>query len=346
MNKLFKIFSLFLISLMLSIPTQAVQELQGAGASFPYPLYAKMFEAYYNTKGVKVNYQAIGSGGGIRQINAKTVDFGASDAFLSTDKIKEAPAKLVHIPTCLGAVSLTYNLPGISTQLKFKPDVLADIFLGKIVKWNDQRIAAINPGVNLPNMKISVVHRSDGSGTTAIFTDYLSKVSKEWKNKVGSDSQVKWPTGLGAQKNAGVAGLIKQIPGSIGYVELIYALSNDMPVAAIKNKSGNYITPSLKGTSLAANIKIPADTRVSLTDTNAAEGYPIAGFTWILVYQQQKYDNRAKDQAKTLVDLLWWMTHDGQKYAEPMHYAPLPEAAISKVESIIKAIKYGNKNLL
>jgi len=243
-------------------------ELMGAGATFPYPLYSKMFDEYYKENGAKVNYQAIGSGGGIRQLLNKVVDFGGTDAFLSDEELAKAPAKILHIPTCLGAVVVTYNISGNPT-LKLTPDVIADIFLGKINKWNDKRIKSLNPNVKLPNANITVVHRSDGSGTTFIFSDYLSKVNSEWSKKVGRGTSLNWPVGLGGKGNPGVAGLVTQSPNSIGYVELIYALQNNMPYASIKNKKGNFVMPTLKSVSLAANIDLSDDTRVSITDTDS-----------------------------------------------------------------------------
>ena len=232
---------------------------------------------------------------------------------------------------------VTYNLGG-DPQLKFTPDIIADLFLGKIKKWNDPRLTAINPEVKLAGTDITVVHRSDGSGTTAIFSSYLSKVSTEWREKVGAGPSLNWPAGLGGKGNPGVAGLVKQTPGSFGYVELIYALQNKMPYGTIKNKKGNFIKPSIASTSLAANTALPDDMKVDLTDTDAAEGYPISGFTWILVYQEQNYAGKAEEKAKALVNLLWWMTHEGQKYAEPLHYAPLSKAAVGKAEKLIKSI--------
>jgi phosphate transport system substrate-binding protein len=317
-------------------------ELIGAGATFPYPFYSKMFDVYNKEFGVKINYQAIGSGGGIRQLTNKTVDFGGSDAIMSEKDLKEAGASVLHIPTCAGAVVVTYNLAG-NPQLKFTPDVIADIFLGKIKKWNDPRITAINSGVNLPGTDITVIHRSDGSGTTSIFSSYLSKVSPEWKEKVGAGPSLNWPAGLGGKGNPGVAGLVKQIPGGFGYVELIYALQNKMPYGTIENKKGNFVKPTIASTSLAANTALPDDMKVDLTDTDAAEGYPISGFTWILVYKDQTLAGKPEKKAKALVDLLWWMTHEGQKYAEPLHYAPLSKAAIGKAENLIKSITYKGK---
>jgi phosphate transport system substrate-binding protein len=319
--------------------TAKEQELIGAGATFPYPLYSKMFDVYSKEYGVKVNYQAIGSGGGIRQLTNKTVDFGGSDAIMSEADLKEASAPILHIPTCAGAVVLSYNLPG-SPQLKFTSDVIGDLFLGKIGKWNDRRLSDINPGVKLPDMNVTVVHRSDGSGTTFIFADYLSKVSTEWKEKVGAGTSLNWPTGLGGKGNPGVAGLVKQTPGSIGYVELIYALQNKMPYGMVKNKKGNFVTATLAATSKAADINLPDDMKVSLTDTDAPEGYPISGFTWILVYKDQAYGDRSEEKTKELVKLLWWMTHEGQKYTEPLEYAPLSKKAVEKAEKLIKSISY------
>jgi phosphate transport system substrate-binding protein len=320
-------------------------ELIGAGATFPYPLYSKMFDVYNKGYGVEVNYQAIGSGGGIRQLINKTVDFGGSDAIMSDQDMKEAAAPILHIPTSAGAVVVTYNLTG-EPELKFTPDIIADIFLGKIRKWNDPRISALNPGMKLPDMAVTVVHRSDGSGTTFIFSDYLGKVSAEWKEKVGTGPSLNWPAGLGGKGNPGVAGLVKQTPGSIGYVELIYALQNKMPYGTVKNEKGRFVTPTIASTSLAANTELPDDMKVSLTNTDAAGGYPISGFTWILVYKEQNYADRSEEKAKELVKLLWWMTHEGQKYAESLHYAPLSKRAVEKAEKLIKSISYKEKPLM
>ena len=343
MKKYYYALVLLIFILVFASPTFAQgTELIGTGATFPYPLYSKMFDVYHKEYGVKVNYQAIGSGGGIRQLMNKTVDFGASDAFLSDEKIKEIPSKILHIPICLGAVVVTYNAAG-NPEIKFTPEILAGIFLGKINKWNDSKIKEINPDIQLPNQKIIVVHRSDGSGTTFIFTDYLSKISSEWKEKVGTEKSVNWPTGLGAKGNPGVAGLVKQIKGSIGYVELAYAKQNKMAIGVLKNKAGNFIKPSLETTSLAADMELPDDTRVSLTDSTAEKGYPIAGFTWILIYQEQNYDKQTKEKTKTMLDLLWWMTHQGQKYASPLDYAPLSEQAVQKAENIIKSVTFDGK---
>ena len=316
----------------------------GAGATFPYPFYSKVFDVYNKEKGVKVNYQSIGSGGGIKQLQNKTVDFGASDAPMSDEELSKSPAPIVHIPTCLGAVIITYNLPG-DPVLKFTPDVLANIFLGKIKKWNDPNIVAINPGIQLPDLPVSIVHRSDGSGTTYIFSDYLSKVSPEWNTKPGKGKSLDWPVGLGAKGNEGVSGLVKQTPGSIGYVELVYALQNKMPAAQLKNKAGNFVAASLQSSTAAAKIDLPADMRVSLTNTDAVDGYPICSFTYLLLYKDQKYDSRTEASAKATVDLVNYVIHDGQKYAESLGYAPLPDAAVKKAEEILKSVTYGDKPL-
>jgi phosphate transport system substrate-binding protein len=264
---------------------------------------------------------------------------------MSDQDMKEAAAPILHIPTSAGAVVVTYNLTG-EPELKFTPDIIADIFLGKIRKWNDPRISALNPGMKLPDMAVTVVHRSDGSGTTFIFSDYVSKVSSEWKEKVGKGTSLNWPTGLGGKGNPGVAGLVKQTPGSIGYIELIYALQNKMPYGTVKNEKGRFVTPTIASTSLAANTELPDDMKVSLTNTDAAGGYPISGFTWILVYKEQNYADRSEEKAKELVKLLWWMTHEGQKYAESLHYAPLSKRAVEKAEKLIRSIFYKEKPLM
>ncbi len=340
MRKGLKLFTILLILFVFCSTGHAKDvELIGAGATFPYPLYSKMFDVYNKEYGVKVNYQAIGSGGGIRQLINKTVDFGGSDAIMSDKDLAEASAPVLHIPTCAGAVVITYNLTG-NPQLRFTPDVIADIFLGKISKWNDRRISESNSGVKLPDMNVTVVHRSDGSGTTFIFSDYLSKVSADWKEKVGNGTSLNWPTGLGGKGNPGVAGLVQQTPGSIGYVELIYALQNKMPYGVVKNKKGNFVTATIPSTSKAADTNLPDDMKVSLTDTDAPEGYPISGFTWILVYKDQNYADKTEEKAKELVKLLWWMTHEGQKYTEPLEYAPLSKKAVEKSEKLIKSISY------
>ena len=343
-----RLLSMFVMACMIIISGVCMAQdvsLIGAGATFPYPLYDKWFYVYEKVTGVKVNYQAIGSGGGIRQLMSKVVDFGGTDAFMTDRELSKAHAKILHFPTCIGAVVITYNLPG-KPILRFTPDMIADIFLGKITKWNDNRIAKVNPGVRLPDLNIVVVHRSDGSGTTFIFSDYLSKVSKEWRQRVGKGKSLNWPVGLGGKGNPGVAGLVRQVPGAIGYVELIYAEQNNMPVGLLKNRSGNFIKPTLKSVSLAANVPLPSDTRISITDTGAEYGYPISSFTWIIFYKEQAYNGRSRKRAETLAKLFWWMTHEGQKYNERLLYARLPEAAVRKAEAIIKAMTYNGEPVI
>lgn len=319
--------------------------LQGAGATFPNPLYQKWLSEYGKINGrVRIDYQSIGSGGGIKQIKEQTVDFGASDAPMSDEDLKSAPGAILHIPTVLGAVVLTYNLQGVNQPLRFSPDVIADIFLGKIKRWDDARIKADNPNVTLSAADISVVHRSDGSGTSAVFTDYLSKVSAEWKAQIGSGTSPKWPVGLGGKGNEGVTGQVKQTPNTIGYVELAYAKQNNLPVALIKNSAGNFIEPSLDAVTAAAAESIsttPEDLRVSITNASGAEAYPIASYTYILAYQNQK--DAAKGRA--LVDFLWWGIHDGERFAKDLQYAPLPEEIVKRAEAKINSITSGGQPL-
>jgi phosphate transport system substrate-binding protein len=318
----------------------------GAGSSFDNPLFSKMFYDYNTTNGLKVDYQSVGSGAGIAQLTSRTVDFGASDAPMNGKQDSAVTSTVLHIPVTAGAVVLSYNLAGVKDTLKFTPSLLADIFLGKITKWNDPKIAAENKGVALPNVAITIAHRADGSGTSNIFTTYLSKVSEEWSTKVGKGSSVNWPVGLGGKGNDGVASLIKQTPGGIGYIELAYAVQNSMAYAKIQNKSGEFITPSIGSVTAAANITIPADSKVSLTNTEAKDGYPIAGFSWALIYKEQKYNNRSADRATKLLKLLSWMIHDGQKFSGALYYAPLSPAAVSTGDAILKSATYDGKPIL
>ena len=314
--------------------------INGAGATFPYPLYSKWFSEYAKVDpSVKFNYQSIGSGGGIKQITAQTVDFGASDKFLTDDELKAAPGKLLHIPTVMGAVVVTYNLPGVPKGLKLKSEDVADIFLGRITKWSDKRITDDNPGIKLPDQPIIVVHRSDGSGTSSIFTDYLSGVSPEWAKSVGKGASVKWPVGLGGKGNEGVAGQVKTTRYTIGYVELAYAFENKLPYASLKNKSGAFVEPSINSTSAAAvgaARNMPADYRISLVNQPGKDAYPIVGFTWLLVYEHQK----DAVKGKKLVEFLNWEVKKGQKMAAALLYAPLPENVARMVEKTVKSIKY------
>ena len=320
--------------------------LLGAGSTFVYPLFSKQFSEYNKTIGLKVNYQSIGSGGGILQLTNKTVDFGDSDAPLNDEQTQKIGVPVLHIPMCSGAVVLSYNLPDMKDTLKLTPDVIANIFLGKIKTWNDPQIVQANASVKLPNTPIIIAHRSDGSGTTNIFTTYLSKVSPEWNTKVGKGSSINWPAGLGGKGNEGVAGLIKQTPGAIGYIELAYAIQNKMAYARIQNKSGNFITPSVASTSAAGNIQLPADAKISLTNTDAPDGYPISGFTWALLYKEQNYNNRSQDRATKLVKLLWWNIHEGQQYCEGLNYAPLSQSAVKVAEDLLKSATYNGKAIL
>ena len=338
---------LALTAILGSAPTSAWGQMliNGAGATFPYPLYSKWFDEYAKVNtGVRFNYQSIGSGGGIRQVTERTVDFGASDGPMTDDQLKKAPGALLHIPTVLGAVVATYNLPG-NPKLRFTGDILADIFLGKITKWNDARIASANPGVSLPDTSILVVHRSDGSGTTYIWVDYLAKVSKEWEQKVGRGTSVEWPAGLGGKGNEGVAGQVKNTPGAIGYVELAYATKNNLPVSAVRNHAGSFVEPTIRSTTAAATgaaKSMPADFRVSLTNPPGEDAYPIASFTWLLVYKEQEN----QDKGRALVQFLSWAIHDGQKYASDLLYAPLPTPVVKQIEERLRQITFQGKPLL
>ena len=313
--------------------------INGAGATFPYPIYSKWFAEYAKIdKSVKFNYQSIGSGGGIKQITAQTVDFGASDKFLSDEELKGAPGKLLHIPTVMGAVVVTYNIPGVAKGLKLSAETLSQIYEGKITSWSDPKIAKDNSAAHLPNKPIIVVHRSDGSGTTSIFTDYLCSVNAEWAKSVGKGASVKWPVGLGGKGNEGVAGQIKTTPYTIGYVELAYAFENKLPYAFLKNSAGTFVEPSIASTSAAAAgaaKSMPADYRVSLVNQPGKNAYPIVGFTWLLVYQDQK----DKTKGKKLVEFLNWELKQGQKMADKLLYAPLPANVIKMVGKTVQSIK-------
>jgi phosphate transport system substrate-binding protein len=327
-----------LVCVLLALPVMGQTTLNGAGATFPNPMYSKWFSEYHKIHSdVQVNYQPIGSGGGIRQVTAGTVDFGASDMPMTDKQLQDSKVKILNIPTVLGAVVPAYNIPGVNGEVKFTPDALAGIFLGKISKWNDKAITSVNPGVNFPDKDIVVIHRSDGSGTTFIWTDYLSKVSPEWKSQVGSDTSVKWPIGLGQKGNEGVAGSLRQMPGSIGYVELIYAVQNNIPYGSVRNAAGVFLKASLEGVTAAAASapKMPADFRVSITNAPGKDAYPIASFTWLLIPAQSK--DAAK--GKILADFLSWMVADGQKMTSALAYAPLPENVAAKVKEAIKQVK-------
>jgi len=345
--KVMKSLKLAVVALAASVTTLSASAqdntLLGAGSTFVYPLFSKMFSQYPASK---VNYQSIGSGGGILQLTNKTVDFGDSDAPLNADQTAKMSAPVLHIPMTSGAVVVTYNIPGVSAALNLTGKDLADIYLGKISTWNAAEIKATNKGVNLPDLPIVVIHRSDGSGTSFIFTDYLTKVNADWAKRVGKASAVNWPAGLGGKGSEGVAGLVKNTPGAIGYVELAYAKQNHMPISNIQNKSGKFIEPTIEATTLASNVVIPSDSKVSITDTDNPKGYPIASFTWALIYKEQNYGGRSKARATELVKLLWWNIHQGQADCAPLNYAPLSKAAVKTAEQILKSATYDGKAIL
>ncbi|MCU1271251.1 MAG: phosphate transporter substrate-binding protein PhoT family [Acidobacteriaceae bacterium] len=334
MRKFFPLLALLVVAL----PSMAQTKLNGAGATFPYPIYSKWFNEYHNVHSdIEINYQSIGSGGGIRQVTAGTVDFGASDGPMTDQQLKEAKVRILHLPTVLGSVVPAYNIPGFKGELKFTPDVLAGIYLGKITSWNDAAIAKVNPGVSLPNQSIVVVHRSDGSGTTYIWTDYLTKVSPEWSSQVGKGTSVRWPVGLGAKGNEGVAGMVRQMEGAFGYVELIYALQNNISFGTVRNAAGEFVKASLESTTAAAaSVKtMPADFRVSITNAPGKEAYPISSFTWLLVPAEWK----DKTKQQVIVDFLNWMLDKGQTMTTQLNYAPLPDVVKEKEREAIKSIK-------
>ncbi len=326
--------------LILAGPAQAQKvQINGAGATFPFPIYSKWFDEYHKQHpDVEINYQSIGSGGGIRQLTNETVFFGASDGPMTDEQLKAAPGAVLHFPTVLGGDVPVYNIPGVSAELKFTGPVLADVFLGKIAKWNDPAITKLNPGVNLPGTDIAVVHRSDGSGTTYIWVDYLSKVSPEWKTKVGVATSVNWPVGVGGKGNEGVAGLVKQTPGAIGYVELIYAIQNKISYGSVQNTAGQFVRSSLDSvTSAAAGAAkaMPKDFRVSITNASGSGAYPVSSFTWLLFYENPK----DKKLAKIMVDFMRWALTDGQKYCADLGYAPLPKEVVALEMEALGKIK-------
>jgi len=335
LRKLFPVFALLMLS---TLPLLAQTKLNGAGATFPYPMYSKWFNEYHNQHpDIEINYQSIGSGGGIRQVSAGTVDFGASDGPMTDEQLASAKFKIIHLPTVLGSVVPAYNIPGFKGELKFTPDILAGIFLGKITSWNDPAIAKINPDAKLPAQSIIVVHRSDGSGTTYVWTDYLSKISSEWKTQVGTKTSVSWPVGMGAKGNEGVAGMIRQMDGAFGYVELVYAVQNKITYGSVKNAAGSFVKASLESiTAAAASVKnMPADFRVSITNAPGKDAYPISSFTWLLV----PADWKDKNKQKVFVDFLNWMLEQGQTMTADLNYAPLPDSVKQKEREAIKAIR-------
>jgi phosphate transport system substrate-binding protein len=331
-------------------------QLNGAGSTFIFPLLSKMGEDYNTKCGVKLNYQSIGSGGGIKQWTNNTVDFGASDAFLKDSEVTAAAAngEPVEIPVTFGAVVVAYNLQGLAAPIQMTPDIVAGIFLGTITKWNDAAIAAQNAGVSLPDTDISVIHRSDGSGTTSIFTTYLSAVSPDWVTTVGggdatksAGKEVEWPTGLGASGNEGVTQGINQTDGGVGYIELAYALKNNIPFATLQNKAGNFVVPSLDSVKAAADLpSYPADLRFNLTNTDAAQGYPITGTTWVIVYKDLSKVLKSQDRATALVDFLWWAIHEGQDDTAPLFYGSVPASLLAQDEAAVKSLNWAGTALL
>ena len=317
-----------------------------AGATFPMPFYNLAFKKYSENSAIQLTYGGIGSGGGIRSLTDKVVDFGATDAYLSDKELSEMPAEVIHIPTCMGAVVIAYNLPGVE-KLRMTPDLLENIFMGTITRWDDPKIKTINPDVKLPDMKIMVVYRSDGSGTTNIFSDYMSKVSKLWNEKVGAGKSLNWPVGIGAKGNPGVAGTISQSAGSIGYIGSEYAFAQKIQYALVQNSSGSYINPDIKTVSFAAKGQIPADTRIMVTNSPDPEAYPISGFTWIILYKEQSYNGRSLAQAEEIVKFLDWLVNpDAQAIAVSVNYASLPSEAASVAKSILRTVTYNGKPVL
>lgn len=319
--------------------------LTAAGATFPLPFYNMVFKQYTDETGAQVTYGGIGSGGGIRSLGDQVVDFGATDGYLSDEKLAEMPGEVLHIPTCMGAVVIAYNLPGVE-ELKLSDELLEKIFMGEITKWDDAQIAANNEGIQLPSMDITVVHRSDGSGTTQIFSDFMTKISEKWANQVGVGKSLNWPVGMGAKGNPGVAGTISQTNGSIGYIGSEFAFAQKISMAKVENSSGNYVLPTIESISAAAQGDIPDDTRIMLTNSSDPASYPISGFTWIILYKEQNYNNRSEAQAKQTIDLLnWLMGEKAQGEAPKVHYAPLPKLAVEKAKAILSTVTYNGQPL-
>ncbi len=320
--------------------------LAAAGATFPQPFYNLIFKNYSEKTGVTVDYGGVGSGGGIRSLKDQVIDFGATDAYLSDDQAKEMPAEVVHIPTCIGAVVIAYNLPEVA-ELKLTNANLEDIFMGDIKKWNDPKIAASNPGVKLPDLAVTVVYRSDGSGTTFIFSDYMTKIGKRWAEKIGTGKSLNWPAGIGAKGNPGVAGTIKQTVGAVGYIGSEYSFAQSIATAKLQNAAGNFIEPTIESISAAAKGEIPADTRIMITNSTDADAYPISGMTWIILYKEQAYKGRTKEQAEATLKLLDWVIDtDAQLVAPQVHYAPLPASTVEKAKAILRSVTYNGEIIL
>ena len=343
MKKLLSILKITFLLLFFHVSTVTANPIIGAGATFPYPLYSEMFIQYFKEFGVQINYQAIGSGGGVRHLSNKLVDFGATDAYTNSDLVKTINEDIVYVPTCLSGISVVYNVPG-QPKLNLDAETIADIYLGKIKRWNDKRIKQLNPDVDLPSKRIIPVHRSDSSGTTFIFTEFLTKYSEKFKSKIGHGKSVPWKRGVSGKGNAGVTSLVKDTPGSIGYVISVYAIKNNLPSAAIKNRSGQFVEPTLAAISEAGNVPFPEDTLISIVDTKSRKGYPISGISWVILYKDQSYDDRSIGQARELKSLLKWMVSKGQRYVEPLHYAALTDEVTIKAKAIIDRLTFDGKS--
>ncbi|KQC07999.1 MAG: hypothetical protein APR54_05215 [Candidatus Cloacimonas sp. SDB] len=342
----YQIIALFAVIILVLSCTSSSKStvLEGAGATFPYPLYAEMFQEYFELTGIEINYQPIGSGAGIKKFLKKQVDFGASDIYLSDDTIRKSEINILHIPICLGAVALSYNLP-VSDTLNLSPQVISQIYRQEITAWNDPLLAALNPGVDLPDWDIVPLHRSDASGTTFIFTEYLTQSDPEWRDRIGSGQKVEWTEGIAVKGNQGLADKISETEGALGYLEYNYALSKNLKVAKVLNRSGNYIFPEIENVIASAQVDIPEDSRIILTNTEIAEGYPLSGFSWLLIYEDLDFlSNKAK--AYNLVNLIWWMTHEGQEISSKSHYGLLPEIMKIHTEKFLKKIKYNNEFII
>jgi len=326
-------------------PAKAQPILSGAGATFPHPLYERWIHSYSQKAPVRVTYRGTGSADGIQDLLQRKIDFGATDVSLSDREMQEAAAPILHLPTCVGAVAVIYNLEG-DPDLRLTPDLLADIFLGRIPSWDHPRLRALNPSVDLPSLEIMVVHRAEGSGTNYILSDYLSKVSPHWNRERGVGKTVAWNTGLGVRGNSGVASMVKKIPGAIGYVSLNYAVGNRLPVVRVKNAGNRFVKPTVESATEAASISMPADWRRPITNTEAPEGYPISGFTYLIFYQEQSYSGRTKEKARALASFLWWCVHEGQRECAPLHYAPLPETVSIQCRKILRSMTFAGSPLI
>jgi len=338
---LFLIFSLYaLLAGNSTFSTSVASELSGAGATFPQPFYEMLFSMYQRQHAVKVRYDGVGSGEGLQLLAKRSVDFAGTDKIMGQDALNAASDTVLNIPTCVGAVAVVYNVPG-NPNLRFTSDIITDIFLGRIKRWSDPRIMAVNERGAMPEIPITVVYRIDASGTTFIFSDYLAKTSKEWSDRMGRGTSLQWPTGQGARGNPGVAGLVRQIPGSIGYVEIVYAIGNKMTFGAVKNKAERFITPTVKSVTAAASIDLAPGGDYSLTDTPVPDGYPISGFTWIALYREQNYGGRTRDKAENLINLVSFIIHEGQKHAPSLHYAPLPKNVRRNGDVLLGTVTHG-----